>query len=98
MLHALGILPKAFQIVKHAVFMIKNMHHYIHIIYQRPLHAVFRMVGLFAAEFPNLFCNVISNSLYLYMGFCFTEYKKIRYGFINFSEIKGNYFLSFFVL
>src|SRR5688572_2177704 len=87
------IAPHFFEPVKLPGIRKHHMHHYVHIVYQYPLKGLktFMMIRVFAANFLYFMLNVFSYCFDLRLVPGFTNNKKVRYGFINLTQIKRNY-------
>src|SRR5690606_28627605 len=73
------VFPKAFQVVEFPVFVLKNMHHHIYVIYKRPVVSALHMVRRLLALFFYYLLHIVGYGFQLYVRLGLAKYKEISY-------------------
>ena len=94
----LCIQPKAFQIVKFALFPVEDMHDNIYVVNEGPLLTAFGMIGFLVGLAGYCVNYRIGNRFNLNITLCFAEDEKVGNGFVNLPKVEAYYLLSFLLL
>ena len=98
MFRTVRIGPKAFQVIKYPLLMLKNMHHHIHKVHQRPCVAALHMVGPLSAIPGRTLLYVLGYRINLYVRSRFAHHKIIGYRFFYILQVQGYDLIPFFFL